>query len=137
MGGMAMVLRACLLAAVIGVSWSGHLMADDVEAILVKWADHVSKRPRSDVHGTAKVYSYDTTFRSETRHRVEFWLSGPDEWRIDGAPMDVRSRSSQRRGDDGKPFQLESIRFPWRWSRSSSTLTVVQDENETPTTRSW
>jgi hypothetical protein len=97
--------------------------ADDVDAILKRWSEHLAKRPVKGLHGTARLYLYDAVFQIESRGRAEFWISGPEEWRIDSAPADVGKEKSLVVGAFGMPYTLRPLQRHDRWSQSATEVT--------------
>jgi hypothetical protein len=94
--------------------------ADDVDTILKRWSEHVARHPLKGLHGTARLYVYDDVFQTDSRGKVEFWISGPEEWRVDVAPAEIgREQGSAR----GKAITLRPLQRYDRWSQSTTELT--------------
>jgi len=98
-------------------------IGEDADAVLKRWNEHVSTHRTKGLHGTARLYVYDEVFQTESRGRVEFWISGLEEWRVDYAPADVGRQQSSLTGPNSKRYKLQPLNRYDRWSRSAMELT--------------
>lgn len=125
-----------LLLGFILVSLPSVVFADDVDAILKRWSEHAAKHGTRGLHGTARLYTYDSVHQRETRRRVEFWSDGRDHWQIEFSPADVDGKTSRMMGIDGSPYQLRTPGKSERWARTGASLIhQTAARNETPSAR--
>ena len=100
------------------------VLAEDVDDVVAVWMKHLERNPKSAVHGTARQYTYDAVFQTETHSRVEFWIDEAVGWRLDYAPSDVSAKTSERLGPNGTRYQLKSRGASERWSCAHDVFQV-------------